>query len=176
MITSLRLIGAIAIIFLVVPVPRVELSATIPFFIVYTLCGVTDAFDGLIARKLNATSEFGSKLDSAADLCFYTVMMVKLIPMLKFKLMVLVWILLLTVLGIRVLSYSFSGIFLHKFSSAHTVLNKITGGLVFVVPYFIILSKLVFNIYGTVVCLIALVAAVEEVISCIKDYKKLKSK
>lgn len=38
------------------------------FLVCLILCLITDALDGLIARRFNATSEIGAKLDSLADL------------------------------------------------------------------------------------------------------------
>ena len=40
----------------------------LPFILIYIICGITDMLDGFIARKINATSEFGAKLDSVADM------------------------------------------------------------------------------------------------------------
>ena len=40
------------------------------FYALYLLCGFSDMIDGTIARKTNSVSEFGSKLDTAADLSF----------------------------------------------------------------------------------------------------------
>lgn len=37
----------------------------------FVLLGVTDWLDGLLARRLQQTSDFGSKLDGVADLVFY---------------------------------------------------------------------------------------------------------
>ena len=50
------------------------------FYVVYTFGGLTDAVDGTVARKLKLESEFGAKLDSVADLLFYAVMLLKLLP------------------------------------------------------------------------------------------------
>ena len=72
MVTCIRLIGCIALIFLKVP--------EVAFYIVYTACGVTDAIDGMLARGLKIVSPFGSFLDSIADLSFYTVMIIKIFP------------------------------------------------------------------------------------------------
>ena len=43
------------------------------FFVFYLLAGFSDMIDGTIARKTNTASEFGAKLDTVADLIFYTV-------------------------------------------------------------------------------------------------------
>ena len=40
------------------------------FYLLYTLCGVTDALDGIIARATKTASAFGARLDSIADLMF----------------------------------------------------------------------------------------------------------
>ena len=41
------------------------------FFLIFALGGVTDALDGFFARKLKMKSDFGSKLDTIADIIFY---------------------------------------------------------------------------------------------------------
>ncbi len=41
------------------------------FLASYIVLGSTDYFDGLLARRLNMTSELGKALDSAADILFY---------------------------------------------------------------------------------------------------------
>jgi phosphatidylglycerophosphate synthase len=41
------------------------------FLTLYILIGATDYFDGMIARRLKQTSEFGKTIDSVADLFFY---------------------------------------------------------------------------------------------------------
>ena len=58
-ITSLRIICSILMLFCRVP--------SIRFCLLYIFCGLTDMVDGAIARKTNAVSEFGARLDSVAD-------------------------------------------------------------------------------------------------------------
>ncbi|MBQ1334162.1 MAG: CDP-alcohol phosphatidyltransferase family protein, partial [Clostridia bacterium] len=38
------------------------------FYTLYIAAGISDILDGAIARKTNTVSDFGSKLDTAADL------------------------------------------------------------------------------------------------------------
>lgn len=45
------------------------------FFLLYTATGLTDVLDGWIARKTKTASDFGARLDSIADLLFYTVVL-----------------------------------------------------------------------------------------------------
>lgn len=73
-VTSLRIVGTFILIFLQ------PMSAV--FLVVYAFSGFSDVVDGYLARKLKAESELGSKLDSAADLLFYAVSLIKLLPLL----------------------------------------------------------------------------------------------
>jgi len=43
----------------------------IPFVVSYALLGLTDLFDGIAARRLHQSSEFGKALDAVADLAYY---------------------------------------------------------------------------------------------------------
>ena len=74
-ITLLRISGTAVLLFLRPFSPA--------FFVVYTLTGVTDVLDGFVARKTGTASDFGAKLDSAADLLFYGVMLLKIFPVLS---------------------------------------------------------------------------------------------
>ena len=40
------------------------------FWILYCWCGISDMIDGMLARKMNVTTELGSRIDSVADLVF----------------------------------------------------------------------------------------------------------
>ncbi|MBQ9354606.1 MAG: CDP-alcohol phosphatidyltransferase family protein [Clostridia bacterium] len=162
-VTSIRLLGAIAIIFL----KPLELS----FFIVYSFCGLSDSVDGFIARKLKITSEFGAKLDSVADLTFYSVMMIKLMPKLFEQLWGFNWAFVIIILIVRISAYAVSAVRFHRFSSLHTILNKMTSIGVFAVPYLILLPTTAFNIYGLCVCIIAFCGSLQELVYYCKKEK-----
>ena len=53
------------------------------FYILYVLCGLTDAVDGFVARKTGSASEMGAKLDTAADFLFVVVCLIKLLPVIE---------------------------------------------------------------------------------------------
>ena len=52
------------------------------FFFVYALTGLTDVLDGWIARRTGTASDFGARLDSAADILFYGVVLWRIFPIL----------------------------------------------------------------------------------------------
>lgn len=131
------------------------------FMTIYSLAGVTDVLDGYVARKTNTVSTFGSKLDSVADLSFYTVMMCKIMPFLKKYLPDFVWIGINITLVIRVALYAYGLIKEKRLISNHTILNKTTGLLMFFLPFFI--QTKYFVLYSGLVCTVALIAAIYEV-------------
>lgn len=157
-ITSMRLLGAIGMIF--TPIFSTQ------FYILYTFCGITDVLDGFVARMTKKTSEFGAKLDSVADLLFYFILVLKLYKeLMEFWLMPIMFI---SLILIRIASYSIAAIKYHKFASLHTYMNKLTGFAVFTIPY-ILMPSLVEkgfinpNIVYLVVYVIAMLAAIEEI-------------
>lgn len=129
LISVLRILGTAAMLF--------AEPFTPVFFVLYTVCGMTDVLDGAIARATNSTSELGAKLDSAADLLFYAVMLVRIFPVLWVRLPRSIWLIVGAAVVIRVISYTFVALRYHRFSSLHTPLNKLTGLMVFAVPYLI---------------------------------------
>lgn len=157
-ITSLRIIGAV-LLFFVEPLG-------VPFYIIYSFCGLTDAVDGFVARKLNVATEFGAKLDSVSDLLFYIVMIVRLLPVLMKVLPGWIWYFALLVVIIRITSYVVSAVKYKKFASIHTFLNKATGFLVFIVPYLIFTP--IFFAYSVFVCAVGLIASAQELLFHIK--------
>ena len=153
-ITSLRIFGAISLVF----IPKL----TLPFYIVYLLCGFTDVLDGFIARSFNCESTLGAKLDSISDLTFYSVTVILFIPMMIEKLHLWVWVFLGVVLGVRCAAYIVAAIKYHRFAAIHTYLNKLTGFMVFLLPLTIEYS--IFNGYCVVGCVVGVIASTEELL------------
>src|SRR6201986_927722 len=54
-------------------------AARITAFVIFCVAGVSDALDGLAARKLNAGSEFGRMLDPIADKILVAVALMMLV-------------------------------------------------------------------------------------------------
>ncbi len=155
-ITALRLIGAVCMIFLTLP--------GLAFYIVYTVCGASDAVDGPVARATGQTSEFGAKLDSVSDLLFHAVMLIKTFPLLYKALPKWIWAVVAGVLVLRAICYTFAAVKFRRFASLHTYLNKATGATLFTVPYFLLWGDVPTAVISFTVVGIAVLAVIEELI------------
>ena len=151
-ITSIRIIGAS----LLIPLEALGTS----FMIVYLVCGISDVLDGYVARKFNIVSNLGSKLDSVADLLLFTIMMHKILPYLKLSLTKTVFLLIDLILVIRIICYIYVWIRFKTFSSEHLIINKVTGVMVFLIPF--MLKTKYFLYYAYCVCFVAIFAAIQE--------------
>ena len=100
-ITLLRIVGTAGLLFFLPLSPA--------FFLLYTFTGVTDVLDGWVARKTGTCSDAGARLDSIADLLFYGVTIVKLLPILYRILPEIFWLMMLAVAALRVASYAIAG-------------------------------------------------------------------
>ena len=153
-ITSIRLVGAVCLIFIE--------TLSKPFFIVYIVCGITDALDGFVARKLNITSDFGRKLDSISDLLFNGVILIKVFPVILTKTLSYIPILIYLAVGMRALCYLFVGIHFKKFSSRHTIYNKIISLLMFFLPLMCVTNYL--TQFCLVVLLLGFISNIDEIL------------
>ena len=144
-ITILRILGTLLL--------SVTVLLSGEFYVLYTLTGITDILDGYIARKTNTVSEFGSKLDSAADLMFYGIILYRLLPVLAEKIHGAIWYAVVAIVILRVFTYVFTAIKYKVFMSNHTYLNKLTGFCVFLVPYFIIIPGALMG-FCTLTCVV----------------------
>ena len=128
------------------------------FYVLYISAGVSDMVDGAVARKTNTSSEFGARLDTTADFIFVVVCLIKLLPILNIPVWLSIWT---AVIALVKVSNIVSGYVLRKgFVAVHSVMNKITGFLLFILP--LTLRVLSLNYSGTVVCAVASLAAVQE--------------
>lgn len=151
-VTAFRIVGTVCLLF--------TKPLSWPFYIVYTLCGLSDIVDGWIARKMGKSSEFGAKLDSVADLCYYAVMALMILPVLWETLPVEIWYAVAFVVGLRVITYVMVAVRHHRFSAMHTYGNKMTGVGVFAIPYFI--EQPIGVGYCIVACTVSVLATIEE--------------
>ena len=149
-VTCSRILSSVFLLF--VPAFSVE------FFILYILCGFSDMIDGAIARKTNTASELGSKIDTIADLVFIIVSFIKILTTINIPQWLWIWGAVIAIIKIG----NIVGGYVSKkqFLSLHTIINKITGLLLFLLP--LTLSFIQLKYSCTVVCCIATFAAIQE--------------
>lgn len=128
------------------------------FYVLYLFCGLTDMIDGAIARKTNAVSSFGSKLDTAADFIFMAVCAVKVLPIIYLPVLLWIWIAVIAIIKFANIVFGF--IRRKKLVDYHTVLNKMTGLLLFLLPFTLQYIEPTYSF--AIVCAVATIAAIEE--------------
>lgn len=128
------------------------------FFVLYIAAGVSDMIDGAVARKTETVSEFGSRLDTGADFVFAAACLIKLLPVLHIPAWLYIWIAIIALIKVANIAAGF--IRQKEFLSVHSVINKVTGGLLFVFPLTLAFIDLRYS--AAVVCAVATIAAVYE--------------
>ena len=129
------------------------------FYALYLICGFTDMVDGTVARKTGAVSEFGAKLDTVADFVFMLVCAVKILPVLRLPVWLWVWTLLIAL--IKILNIALVFIAKKKLMSIHSVLNKITGFALFLLPLTLNFVEDTDSVLA--ICVLATVAVAQEI-------------
>ena len=148
--TSCRILGSILLLFFPV--------FSLPFYILYLLCGFSDMIDGTVARKTNSASQFGSGLDTIADLVFVVAAMCKLLPAIHLPGWLWIWGGVIAIIKVANIVWGF--VRRKKFVAYHTAFNKITGLLCFFLPLTLQLIEPTYSF--AVVCIIATIAAIQE--------------
>ena len=131
---------------------------SLPFYTLYLFCGFTDMIDGTIARSTNSCSSLGSTLDSVADIVFLIAAFVKILPAVHMPQWLTIWIFIIAAIK----TAGFAVGFLHRKNMQifHSLSNKLTGFLVFLVPLTVFCIPLCISI--SIVCVFATVTAVQE--------------
>ena len=93
-------------------------------------------------------------------------MVLKIFPALREKLPWEIWIAVTAIVLIRLFSYVATALKYRRFTSLHTKLNKITGFVVFMIPYMINLSVAV--PYCVTACGVSAVSSLEQLLIHIK--------
>ncbi|MBR0473632.1 MAG: CDP-alcohol phosphatidyltransferase family protein [Erysipelotrichaceae bacterium] len=153
-ITSIRLIGAFVLIMF-------DIRST-AFLVVYAICGLSDALDGFVARKLHAESELGKKLDSVSDLSLYSVMLIKAIPLLIEALPPKGLYTIIGLILFRIFLYVVYWLFTRQLLSTHSIYNKIVSIMMFFLPFALQLPFARYYCYATMA--VAAVSLVDEVL------------
>ena len=149
-ITGFRIVFSAALLFCTVFSPE--------FYILYLAAGITDIIDGTVARKTNTVSKSGERLDTIADLIFVAVCFFKLIPVLDIPLWLYIWIAVIVL--IRIVNIISGFLIQNRFIILHTTTNKLTGALLFILPFTLQFVDLSYS--AAIVCFIATFAAAQE--------------
>ena len=129
-----------------------------PFFALYIIAGLTDMIDGTVARKAGTVSEFGAKLDTMADFALVAACLIKLVPVLELPVWLWLWI--GGIALIKMINIVSGCVVRTKIITPHTVMNKVTGVLLFILPLTLRIIDL--RISGSLVCAVATFAAIQE--------------
>lgn len=150
LITCIRILCSFALLFFP--------AFSVAFYALYITAGLSDIVDGWVARKTNTVSDLGSKLDTVADVVFVIVCLIKLLPIIEIPVWLYVWIGIIAL--IKVINIISGFVVQEQFVVVHSVMNKITGVLLFLLP--LTLSFIDLRYSAIVVCIFATFAAVQE--------------
>ena len=121
-ISALRILGAIGLLFFY--------PASVAFWVIYGLCGISDMLDGFLARKLHAESKTGAVLDSVADICFVACCAIRIIPVIHIPTWLWIWTGI--IVAIKFVNQVSALIVCNRFCFPHTRANRLTGLLLFI--------------------------------------------
>jgi len=128
------------------------------FYIIYIYCGLSDILDGFLARKYKITSKFGAKIDSVADMLFVGVSLLKILPVIEISIGIYIWIIIIVL--IKVFNIILGYIYYKQLTLLHTIGNKITGLVLFVIP--LMMNFIHIKILEILICSVATFSAIQE--------------
>lgn len=155
--TTTRVIGTAAL-FFVEPL-------SLPFYCVYTLCGASDILDGFVARKTHTATRNGALYDTVADFFFVITVLFRLSPYVPIASWMVVWFCI--ILAIKTGTMVIGAVKFQSFVLLHTVLNKVTGFLLYLLPF--VMTRSDFPISLFVVAIVATLASAEELYLILKQ-------
>ena len=128
----------------------------------YLIGGLSDFLDGKIARRHHVVSRRGARLDSIADAAFFIASFFVFIPLALLPFWALAWIAGIVLLRLVTLAIGFRRF--RTFASHHTHANRITGGALFVMLPIQGLIGFEQMAPAILVCAIASLYSIEEII------------
>lgn len=152
-ITYLRILLVLSLLFLV--------KEQIAFFIVYGIAGLTDIIDGYIARKLHQESLLGAKLDSIADVLLSGIIFYYMIQYLD-QIYQIFYILFIAVFICKLIIIVLNYIKFHQWFIRHTISNKLSGILLFFIPFTVFFQVL--NSYLWILFVISFITIIDELL------------
>ena len=131
---------------------------SIPFYVLYLFCGLSDVLDGVVARKTHTVSAFGARLDTFADFIFVVILLIKILS--EFDVPIWLWIWIVAIGGIKAVNVIWGFVLTKRLIVEHTLLNKTTGVLLFLLPLSLVWVDLKYS--AMVVCVVATISAIQE--------------
>ena len=128
------------------------------FYGFYIAAGLSDMLDGFAARKTDTVSELGARLDTIADFVLVVVCLIRLLPVLRIPAWLYSWIGMIALIKAVNIVSGFA--VQKKLVTVHSVMNKATGALLFLLPLTIPVFPLKYS--AIVVCAAATFAAIQE--------------
>ena len=128
------------------------------FYVFYIAAGLSDMLDGFVARKTDTVSKLGTRLATIADFVFVVVCLIKLLPILSVPAWRYGWIGIIALIKVVNIVSGFA--VQKRFVAVHSVMNKATGALLFLLPLTIPAAPL--NYSAVIVCAAATFAAIQE--------------
>lgn len=151
LLTATRLFLALPLLFAAMPWP---------FLALYLLCCLTDLLDGFLARRLDACSLFGARLDSAADLAVAAALIPRLWHLAAPGPAASVWI--AAVAALRLGAALTAKIRFGRFGFLHTWGNKLSGLMLALYPFSLLFVRSRAALY--ILLAFAGISALEELI------------
>ena len=146
--SSLRMLGALALL-------QSNVSSS-QFWVLYTVCCISDIADGWLARKLKCVTRTGALLDSLADFCFLACCAWKFLSILDLPQWLWLWA--GVIVAIKVVNQVSAVVVCGHCCFPHTLANKATGFLLFIAVPMTVWSIIPISISAVV----ATFAAVQE--------------
>ncbi len=150
----------------IISLSRIVMTLFLPFvspaafMVLYIMCCISDMVDGYMARRMKIVSEFGSRLDSIADLLLFIAVMILLYDRINLPLYIWIWIVIIALLRLIACGIRFyrSG---KLIVGLHTYANKLTGFLLCLYPIALIMNRTTESM-AVILCIVASYAAIDE--------------
>lgn len=140
------------------------LRQPLAFVVVYFLCGISDVLDGFLARHFKVETALGARLDSLADLLFFTVGLCAFFTLVRIEYPVLLSAIFAIIAAIRAINFIWTKKKFGCWSVMHTVGNKATGLLLFIfIPICVWINSTPLWLLLTV-GIVGLLSAIEELV------------
>ena len=131
------------------------------FYMLYILGGISDGLDGIAARHLGKETKVGAHLDTIADIVFTAVVIIKTVQTVNIPMWIIIWIVCIAVFKCFNMISGFVNS--KHFVSEHTIMNKLCGILLFIIP--LCIGSLPWQPVAILIiltCAIATIAAIQE--------------